>query len=127
MSLELSPLELGTLKRLYERLIPADDFPGAWESGALDFLEKLAATALPELPGRLKQGLAGLEAASLAKFKSGFASLSGQDADSLIAEENPFIQWMVELSAQGYYADPEAGGNRGGMSWKMLGYKRRRN
>lgn len=36
-----------------------------------------------------------------------------------------FFNRLVELAAEGFYADPGQGGNRGEVSWKMIGYARR--
>jgi hypothetical protein len=34
----------------------------------------------------------------------------------------PFFEMMLNHSAEGYYADPENGGNREKQSWQMIGF-----
>jgi hypothetical protein len=33
-----------------------------------------------------------------------------------------FINRLIDLAAEGFYADPANGGNRDGASWRMIGY-----
>ena len=40
-------------------------------------------------------------------------------------ENEPWFVNLAELAAEGYYADPENGGNAGAASWAMIGYQPR--
>ncbi|MET0429090.1 MAG: hypothetical protein ABW026_11410, partial [Microvirga sp.] len=37
----------------------------------------------------------------------------------------PWFKVLIELAAEGYYADPGNGGNSGARSWAMIGYEHR--
>ena len=34
-----------------------------------------------------------------------------------------FFRLLVEQTMEGFYADPGNGGNKGGVSWEMIGYR----
>jgi gluconate 2-dehydrogenase gamma chain len=33
-----------------------------------------------------------------------------------------FFRVLLELTCEGFYSDPSGGGNRGMISWKMIGF-----
>ena len=133
----LNASESATLCRFLDRLIPEDDYPGAVGAGVPEFLGRLASSDLPGLVLELRQGLAGLEAEAQAGYRMGFSQLDDAQADIIIArseqgevrtpwdmDPKAFIGHLVTLTAEGYYADPGAGANRGAASWRMLGFER---
>ncbi|HYI55768.1 MAG TPA: GMC oxidoreductase [Microlunatus sp.] len=87
-----------TLGRLVDLVVPADEFPSAGEAGALDFLDRYLRERAD-----LRPRLAGLLAA----------------ADPTT---HPDWDWFAGLVNGGYYADPANGGNRGRVSWRMVGW-----
>ncbi len=136
--LPLLPPQLAALRALLDRLIPADEFPGAVEAGVSDYvLRQLSGDCASEAI-RLTQGLIQLDAEAAARSGAGlFCSLGPAAQDALLADLEAgrtltawpagiagpaFFARLVELAHEGFYADPANGGNRGGVSWKMLGY-----
>jgi hypothetical protein len=131
----LSAAEHDLLRALLDRLIPADDFPGAAGTGVENYVTGQLAGALSGRAGMVAEGLRGLEAEAKARHGKGFLELDGQERDLILADVESgragggwpvppaaFFDLMVNLAAEGYYADPGNGGNRDGASWKMLGY-----
>ena len=58
---------------------------------------------------------------------TGFADLDEGARDELLfrldASGDQFFARMVVLAHEGFYADPENGGNRGAVSWQMVRYQ----
>jgi hypothetical protein len=127
-----------TLRALLNRLIPPDDFPGALESGVESYLvAQWQGDDASEAAG-LARGLAQLDLEAAARH-SGllFSHLTTQHQDSLLGDleggrtqtewpaEIPaktFLDRIINLAHEGFYADPGNGGNREAGSWKMVGY-----
>jgi hypothetical protein len=131
-------LPLATLRALLDRLIPADDFPGALAAGVEHYiLGQWRGDCAPE-SAALLAGLRQLDAEAAARrVGANFPALAPTEQDALLAEleaGRPATSWptensaatffarMVELAHEGYYADPGNGGNLDAASWRMLGY-----
>ena len=78
-----------------------------------------------------------LDTEAIARHGQTFATLpiTAQDALIFALEHNrtatpwpaafpaaAFINRLIDLAAEGFYADPANGGNRDGASWRMIGY-----
>lgn len=131
-----------TLRALLDRLIPSDDFPGAIAAGVEDYLRGSLTGRDPSELNRLAEGLRHLDRESALRHRAArFAELTPTDQDALLREIESgktrhawpqecsaatFFARMVELAHEGFYADPANGGNRDGISWRMIGYRRAR-
>ena len=128
-------LQLETLKSLAHRIVPQDDYPGAWESGAESFLTRFFTDDLKSLETCLN-GLIDLENEAIFRSNSSFHLMQEAQQEALLKDiergvietswlTSPasFFTMMVNLISEGYYANPEQGGNVGGMSWAMIGFK----
>ena len=66
-----------------------------------------------------------MDAASRKHFGKPFVELAFERQTELLAEvennDNQFFDLIRTHTMQGFYGDPRHGGNRGGVSWKMLG------
>ena len=124
-----------TLRAVVDCLIPPDDFPGAYEAGVCDYLERILQTDLAAQAEFFLAGIDSIEAEALERFNEPFASLApDQQVSTLAAIEagevqtswpiSPplFFEMLVNTTAEGYYSDPQQGGNRGGRSWVMTGF-----
>ncbi|WP_020579402.1 GMC family oxidoreductase [Actinopolymorpha alba] len=130
-------VEHPALRTLVDRLIPADTSPSGWEAGVGDFLQRILLTELPDRVPLIAAGLAGLdEEARLGYGAAGFAALDADQCDEILARlrtgdpratwSTPpaeFVQLMISLTTQGFYADPGNGGNRDAVSWRMVGFQ----
>jgi hypothetical protein len=133
----LTPREEAVLRAAVERLLPADDFPGAWEAGAREYLERQLEGDLAGARGLVEQGLAALDAEAIARSGSGFAALDDGGRDALLRDveqgsvrtpwsvpPQQFFDLLARTTAEGFYADPGQGGNRDRVSWRMTGFER---
>ena len=124
----LTETQMLTLQAAVNRIIPADDFPHAWDAGASEFFRRLFEREPRFLPA-YQAGLEALEAAAEASTDTSFAMLDADAQDGLLrwleaAEDTAvFFRLLVEQTLESYYADPGNGGNKNGVAWDMIGYE----
>jgi hypothetical protein len=124
------------LRTVVDCLIPADDFPGASEAGVCDYLRRLFETDLRDEAGFFMTGLDQIELEALARFGDSFASLTleqqnvtletiqqGDVLTSWPISPQRFFEMLVCTTAEGFYSDPQQGGNRNAVSWMMTGFE----
>ena len=125
-----------TLRAVIDCLIPPDDFPGAYDAGVCDYLERLFQTDLAAQAESFFAGIDGIEAEALERFNKPFTKLTpDQKLATLAAIESAdvktpwpispslFFEMLVNTTAEGYYSDPQQGGNRDRVSWLMTGFE----
>lgn len=125
-----------TLRAVVDCLIPADDFPGAYDAGVCDYLEHLLQTDLADQAEFFRTGIDAIEAEALVRFDRPFANLSSAEQISMLAAiaagysesswpipPERFFEMLVNTTAEGYYSEPQQGGNRGAISWLMTGFE----
>lgn len=129
-------LDHPTLRATLDRIIPSDDYPGAWEAGVGDYIVRQLAGNLRAFAPALAAGLRALEAEACLTEGASFALLPDLRQDALLARIEHgevmaswpvppagFFARLVRLAAEGYYGDPDTGGNRDRVSWRMVGYR----
>ncbi len=132
----LTEPQRATLRALVDRLIPADDYPGGWDAGVGDYLDRQWSGDLSDMLDTYRAGLDALDAESGATAGARFAELDAAAQDELlrrvevgdVATDWPvdpaaFFRAAAEHAAEGYYGDPGNGGNRDGVSWRMIGFE----
>jgi hypothetical protein len=132
----LTEPQRATLRALIDRLIPADDFPGGWDAGVGDYLERQFAGDLSDVLDLYRSGLDALEVEARATSGISFAALAPDVQDGLLRqvelgevvtdwpiEAVAFFRAAAEHVAEGFYGDPGNGGNRDGVSWRMIGFE----
>ncbi len=132
----LTESQRATLRALIDRIIPADDFPGGWEAGVGDYLDRQFAGDLCHLLDLYRAGLDALEVEARATAGVNFAELTPDAQDELLRkvelgevvtdwpiEPAAFFRTVAEHAAEGFYGDPDNGGNRDGVSWRMIGFE----
>jgi gluconate 2-dehydrogenase gamma chain len=82
----------------------------------------------------IRNGILDVNAYTRAKYKTTFDGLSNQDRIAVLTQLEKrqielatvpaiyFFNLTLELTMQGYFADPLYGGNKGKASWKMIGF-----
>jgi hypothetical protein len=119
-------------------LIPPDEFPGAYDAGVCDYLSRLFDSDLATQLEFFRAGLDAIETESRARFGTSFSSLTREaQTATLQAIEfgdvltlwpiSPvrFFNLLVTTAAEGFYSDPQQGGNREAISWQMTGFEER--
>lgn len=127
-----------TLRAVVDCLIPPDDFPGAYDAGVCDYLKRLFRTDLASQSGFFNAGVDGIDAEAMARFNTHFVDLapeqkivtlagieSGDVKSSWSISPSRFFEMLVNTTVEGYYSDPQQGGNRGAVSWIMTGFEER--
>jgi hypothetical protein len=112
-------MDEGLLVAIIDRIVPADADPGALALGTDRYvLDWLGAHAGDR--GLVEAGLA-----RLASARPGLAGLPGAERDAALVaiEAEPWFARLVVLVSEGFYADPDNGGNRDAGSWTMIGYR----
>ena len=112
-------IDLAVLRAVLDAIIPPDADPGATDLGVDDFvLSILANERAPDEP-MIRAGLERLGGDFLASDPEARTARLTQVADQ------PWFVRLAELAAEGYYADPDNGGNHDARSWAMIGYQPR--
>ena len=111
----LSPDDIDKLVAVIDCIIPADDYPSASEAGVLNFLLPLI-----EAEGVESQYVHGLHS-----LPQDFVSSSPEARTKLLMEfkDQSFVEFVARQTIEGYYANPENGGNLDAISWKMIGFE----
>lgn len=125
-----------TLRAVVDCLIPPDDFPGAYDAGVCNYLERLLQTDLAPHAEFFRVGIDAIDSEALARYNAPFAVLtseqqiatlaaieSGAVKTSWLIAPSRFFEMLVNTTAEGYYSDPQQGGNRGCASWVMTGFE----
>ncbi len=132
----LSLQQIEILQALVNRLIPPDEDVGGWEAGVGEYLFRQFETDLKHLLPLYLSGLDGLDKEAQFLHHQPFAQLSPELQDDLLTqieagrvssmwlvEPRLFFRLAAEHCAEGYYSDPGQGGNKGGVSWTMIGFQ----
>lgn len=124
--------EAATVDALAGRIVPAGpDGPGAREAGAMVYVDHALSGFARDLQAVYQGGLRALDAFAIARFGAAFRHLSESDQDAVLtiidSEEGPeglrhFFAVVREHVMQGLFCDPEYGGNRDGIGWRMVGF-----
>lgn len=125
-----------TLRAAVDRIVPPDDYPGAWQAGVGDYLARQFESDLRPVLDTYCAGLTALEAESVERFQQSFALLSDDQQDHVLrhietgevltvwdVRPRLFFNLLVETTAEGFYSDPQQGGNLNGVSWAMTGFE----
>ncbi len=131
----LTPPQIATLRAAFNRLIPTDDFPNAWDNGAGDYLAAQFSGDLAAQIELYRAGLDFLNAEAQTRHAQDFVALNEAAQDEILADiergatqtnwpvnARHFFDAMLHHSAEGYYADPGNGGNTEKKSWQMIGF-----
>lgn len=128
--------EAKTLEAICEQIVPADKDPGAAQAGVVNFIDRQLVGHLKRHQKAYREGLAGVDQTSQALHGRKFADLpaanqlavlvaleKGEAAGEVWKQRSAkaFFDLVVNHTMQGFYGDPRHGGNRNGVSWKMLG------
>lgn len=119
------PRERLTLVAAFARLLPPGAFPGALETGAVEYVDRLFESGAPGLR-RLIAGLDLLERLALERYGASFAALDPPRQDEILRglEDGPaegVLRQLVLLALEGSFCHPDRGGNVQGIGWRFAG------
>lgn len=124
-----------TLEAICDRIIPADQDPGAAWAGTVIFIDRQLLGPYRRFRKTYQWGIAGTNGTSLAMFGKTFVALTPEQRDNVLqtmdkgqargecwkqVSAKSFFDLVVSHTMQGFYGDPRHGGNRDRVSWKML-------
>jgi gluconate 2-dehydrogenase gamma chain len=109
------------IETLMDHIIPADDTPGARETGCLYYLDSQLLSALARFAPAYRHGLAAFQT----RFPDFLARNSAEQLRMLESlKSDSFFDMLIDHTMQGFYGSPAHGGNRDAASWKMLGIEK---
>jgi gluconate 2-dehydrogenase gamma chain len=121
----LTAAEGRTLEAICAQLIPADQDPGAKEAGVVHYIDLQLGKPFRRHRKAYQQGLAKIDAVAQAQHGKLFGDLSGDQQVAILNDteekDRAFFELLLNHTRQGFYGDPRHGGNRGMVSWKMVG------
>ena len=127
-----APDQFDQLEAACERVLPADQDPGACAIGAAHYIDQLLAEDdfLGDAKGWREvflRGLRLLENQSQATYGTHFASLDAAAQDTVLTAcpDRRFLRVLIENTLDGVFYDPFYGGNRDGAGWRMVAFSPR--
>ena len=139
-----TPEQAAEIDAISARIIPSDETPGAREAGVVYFIDRALATFAVDDQKAYREGLPALQARvrelfpSIEKFSSATPHQQDQVLHSLDEQTAParkhsrssgasssFFQAVRVHTVVGFLVDPDSGGNRDGVGWKVIGRDRK--
>lgn len=132
----LSLEEARTLEAICEQVVPSDQDAGAAKAGVVNFIDRQLVGHLRRHQKAYREGLSGVDQTSQVLHDRKFADLPAEKQLAVLTvlekseaagevwkqrSAKAFFDLVVNHTMQGFYGDPRHGGNRDGVSWKMLG------
>lgn len=129
----LSAAEFRVVEAIAGRIIPTTDTPGAIEAGAANYIDIALAGAYSRHLKTYRQRLAELDQHCREVLGKSFADLSAEHQDSTlealedgkiaaVAEGRKFFDLILDHVMEGVFGDPQYGGNRDLIGWKLVGF-----
>ena len=117
-----------------DKIVPADEHPSGKDAGVVFYIDGILSGRFGKFyRDRYEDGLKLADEASHKQFNRSFLSVDGQQqiailkalesGDAAGSQGRHFFALILEHTMEGYYGDPEHGGNRDGASWKMIGFE----
>jgi gluconate 2-dehydrogenase gamma chain len=128
--------EITLLDAIVEQIIPTDDFPGGKWANVSNFIDKQLDTYYRKHQIAYREGLAAFEKTVIQMKGKKFEDLPFEEQTTILEnmeagefsgdywnDHSPadFFDMVRQHSLQGFYGSPLHGGNRGYISYRMLG------
>jgi gluconate 2-dehydrogenase gamma chain len=122
------------VEAIAEQIVPADEYPGGKDAGVVFYIDGILAGPFGRsYRERYEQGLRLVDELSQRLFHGDFVSLDNEQQVAVLktmesGDDTPnqareFFSLILQHTMEGYYGDPEHGGNRDNASWKMIGFE----
>src|SRR6266403_5491044 len=138
-----SPEQATEIDAIAARIIPSDGTPGAREAGVVYFIDRALTTfasddqktykgGLPELQARVRELFPAVERFSAATPEQQDEGLHSLDDRAPVPARpfrprpaaQSFFETLRQHTIAGFLIDPDTGGNRDGVGWKVIGRER---
>jgi gluconate 2-dehydrogenase gamma chain len=124
-----SPAEAVEIEAMAAQIIPTTDSPGSKEAGVIYFIDRALMTFDRERQPAYKNGLALLRSRTKEMFPDAidFSKLNSNQQIQLLTaiEKTDFFDIVRLHTIMGFLADPDYGGNRDQVGWKLIGFESR--
>jgi gluconate 2-dehydrogenase gamma chain len=121
------PEEAAEVEAVAAQIIPSDDTPGAREAGVVYFIDRALSTFDKDQRPAYGKGLEELARKTREMFPPAerFSSLSPDHQAALLRsiEKSEFFLQVHKHTLIGMFANPEYGGNRDRVGWKLIGFE----
>ena len=132
----LNEEEITLLDAIVEQIIPTDDFPGGKWANVSNFIDKQLDTYYKRYQPAYREGLAAIEKTVIQMRSKKFEELPFVDQTAILEKmetgefpgdywkdhsSTDFFEIIRQHTMQGFYGSPLHGGNRGYISYRMLG------
>lgn len=123
----LAPNEATELEAIAAQIFPTDETPGAREAGVIYFIDRALGSFAASQLESVRAGLRDLQRRVSAKH-AGVGRLSALPFDAQTdlvrdIEDTAFFAGVRSLTLLGMFTDPQYGGNREHIGWKLLGFE----
>lgn len=128
--------EATVVAALAEQIIPADRDAGARDANVVNYIDRQLAGVFEEHQETYRRGIAGIQQTSNIMFRGDFESLEWQQQTEVLkalesgaaegsiwatSSAQSFFGLVRNHTMQGFYGSPRHGGNRGFVSFRMIG------
>lgn len=129
----LTATELKVVEAIAGRIVPITDTPGAIEAGAASYIDRaLAGPYQPQL-GAYRRGIEELERHCEAALGKSFGALDADRQDGIlekleageikdVTDGAAFFDLVRRHVMEGFFCEPNYGGNRDLIGWKLVGF-----
>ena len=137
-----SPEHAVEIGAITARIIPSDETPGAREAGVVYFIDHALTTIATDDQNSYTEGLPAIQSRVHELFPSleKFSAASAEQQDQVLhsfdekneygrrfhsnATAKPFFETVRVHTIIGFLIDPDSGGNRDGVGWRVIGRDR---
>lgn len=134
--------EAGLVDAIVEQIIPTDEWMGARDAGVTNYIDKQLFGRLARLRDKYRKGLKAFGITCKEIYGKPFEKLSWDEQTNFLTrlekgefstlaigggqvweegEDRSFFRLLRDHTMQGYYGSPRHGGNKGYVSYRMLG------
>jgi gluconate 2-dehydrogenase gamma chain len=129
----LTESEFKVVEAIAGRIVPATDTPGAIEAGAANYIDQaLAGPYQPQL-GAYQRGIEELERSCAAALGKSFCAFDAAHQDAMlekleageiedVTDGTQFFDLVRRHVMEGLFCEPNYGGNRDLIGWKLVGF-----
>jgi gluconate 2-dehydrogenase gamma chain len=107
-----------------EQVIPADNDPGASDAGVVYYIDRQLSGPLSQFGPLYREALSAFEPMRDMAFAAQTEFLRSVEKKEHGEAAARLFNAIIDHTMQGFYGAPSHGGNRGEVSWKMLGIQR---